>query len=200
MADTRKPGGGRERSMPEYSGEENLKEQTERAAALYASEMSLQAAADEMGADPIKVRELLIPAGVYFPNTALGDEISMDAERQQRYKAVKKLMEHPCEDRLWECVVAFCGCTFKTLTGLPFTYTIKTGRNGNLTKELWIDRREGSKSLAWSSVLLAYRNIKEIGAVVERPKALGDIRGVSYIYGIFCRFGLIGVPERKSGR
>ena len=47
------------------------------------------------------------------------------------------------------------------------------------TKELWIDRREKSKSLAWSSVLLALKNIK--GEVVDRPKALGDIRGVTYI-------------------
>ena len=63
-------------------------------------------------------------------------------------------------------------------------------------KELWIDRREGSKSLAWSSVLLAYHNIGKIGEVVDRPKALGDIRGVSYIYGMFYRFGLIDVPEK----
>ena len=27
------------------------------------------------------------------------------------------------------------------------------------------------------------------------PKALGDIRGVSYIYGMFYRFGLIDVPD-----
>lgn len=26
------------------------------------------------------------------------------------------------------------------------------------------------------------------------PKALGDIRGVTYIYGMFYRFGLIDVP------
>ena len=31
--------------------------------------------------------------------------------------------------------------------------------------------------------------------VVERPKALGDIRGVTYIYGMFYRFGLIDVPD-----
>ncbi len=55
-------------------------------------------------------------------------------------------------------------------------------------------RRESSKSLAWSSVLLAFRNVEEVGAVVERPKALGDIRGVSYIYGMFCRFGVITRP------
>ena len=50
-----------------------------------------------------------------------------------------------------------------------------------------------SKSLAWSSVLLALGNIK--GEVVDRPKALGDIRGVTYIYGMFYRFGLIDVPD-----
>lgn len=31
--------------------------------------------------------------------------------------------------------------------------------------------------------------------VVSRPKALGDIRGVSYLYGIFYKFGLIDVPD-----
>lgn len=32
------------------------------------------------------------------------------------------------------------------------------------------------------------------GEVIDRPKALGDIWGVTYIYGMFCRFGLINVP------
>ena len=36
-------------------------------------------------------------------------------------------------------------------------------------------------------------NIKE--EMVDRPKALGDIRGVTYIYGMFYRFGLIDVPD-----
>ena len=112
-------------------------------------------------------------------------------------QALSALKENPGEENLWDCVVAFQGNTFKAITGLPFSYTIKVGRNGYLTKELWIDRRESSKSLSWSSVLLAYGNIKEIGAVVERPKALGDIREVSYIYGMFCRSGLIKMPEEQ---
>ena len=41
-------------------------------------------------------------------------------------------------------------------------------------------------------------NIGKIGEVVDRPKALGDIRGVSYIYGIFYRFGLIEVPDKAK--
>lgn len=34
--------------------------------------------------------------------------------------------------------------------------------------------------------------------LVERPKALGDIRGVSYIFGMFYRFKLIEVPQKKD--
>lgn len=34
--------------------------------------------------------------------------------------------------------------------------------------------------------------------IVERPKALGDIRGVTYIYGMFYRFGLIDVPDEAK--
>ena len=90
----------------------------------------------------------------------------------------------------------YSGVRFTTYSGLPFTYEIRKGRNGQYTKELWIDRRENSKSLAWSSVLLALNNIKEVGAVVDRPKALGDIRGVTYIYGIFYRFSMIDVSDK----
>ena len=90
-------------------------------------------------------------------------------------------------------VLAYAGVKFKTYSGLSFSYKIKKGRNGEYTEELWIDRREKSKSLAWSSIVLALGNIKE--KVVERPKALGDIRGVTYIYGMFYRFGLIDVPD-----
>ena len=46
--------------------------------------------------------------------------------------------------------------------------------------------------------MLAYHNIGKIGEVVDRPKALGDIRGVSYIYGLFYRFGLIDVPDKAK--
>ena len=244
----RKPGGGRKKSKPNFNSTKNLMEQMEAAVDLYNADFSLQAIAGEIGLNPIKVRKLLITAGVYesetaemvqdtfneyietqnyadailstasalqlskssitsylpyekgvyFPSTVAGDKISVGAERQRRYRAVKELLKEPSEERLWNCVVAFRGYVFHTVKGLPFSYEIKLGRNGSLTKELWIDRREGSKSLAWSSVLLAFGNVKEIGAVVERPKALGDIRGVSYIYGMFCRFGLITVPTKNE--
>ena len=131
--------------------------------------------------------------GVYFPSTASKEKISVGAERQRRYRAMKRWRDEPTEENFWGVVLAYAGVKFKTYSGLPFSYEIKKGRNGEYTKELWIDRREKSKSLAWSSIFLALGNIKE--EVVERPKALGDIRGVTYIYGMFYRFGLIDVPD-----
>lgn len=107
----------------------------------------------------------------------------------------------PSEETLWRWVIENKGRLFKTYTGLPFSYDLKKGRNGSYTKELWIDRRKGSKSLAWGSIRRAYDKVVELTIenggkpVVERPKALGDIRGISYIYGIFYQFGIIEVPE-----
>ena len=135
--------------------------------------------------------------GVYFPSTEK-EKISVGAERQRRYRAVRKLRTEPTEEHLWEVVLLYIGVSFKTYSGLPFTYEIRKGRNGQYTKELWIDRRENSKSLAWSSVLLALGHIKKVGEIVERPKALGDIRGVTYIYGMFYRFRLIDVPDEAK--
>ena len=247
MKKTRKPGGGRKKLKPEYDAGKNLKEQMDAAVALYNSEMSLQTIGEELGLNPIKIRKLLITAGVYesevaekvkntfeeyretqdyktsilstantlklskasvtsylpykkgvyFQSTEK-EKISVGAERQRRYRAVRKLRTEPTEEHLWEVVLLYAGVRFKTYSGLPFTYEMRKGRNGQYTKELWINRRENSKSLAWSSVLLALGNIKKVGEVVERPKALGDIRGVTYIYGMFYRFGLINVPDEAK--
>ena len=111
---------------------------------------------------------------------------------------MKRWKADPTEENLWGVVVSYSGVKFKTYSGLPFSYEVRKGRNGEYTKELWIDRREKSKSLAWSSIVLALGNIK--GEVVERPKALGDIRGVTYIYGMFYRFGLIDVPDEVKAK
>ena len=246
----RKPGGGRKKLKPEYDAGKNLKEQMESAVALYEEDCSLQSIADALALNPIKVRKLLITAGVYesevaekvqdtfeeyretqdyktsilstantldlskasvtsylpyqkgvyFPSTEK-EKISVGAERQRRYRTMKRWRADPTEENFWGVVLTYAGVKFKTYSGLPFSYEIKKGRNGEYTKELWIDRREKSKSLAWSSIILALENIK--GEVVERPKALGDIRGVTYIYGMFYRFGLIDVPDEvkeKMGR
>ena len=118
-----------------------MKDQMDAAVALYDSELSLQAIGDELGLNPIKVRKLLITAGVYesgvaekvqdtfeeyretqnykeailstanalqlskasvtsylpykkgvyFPSTAEKEKISVGAERQRRYRAMKRV-------------------------------------------------------------------------------------------------------------
>ena len=70
-----------------------------------------------------------------------------------RKNAVRKLTNSVTEENLWAAVVAFQGCSFRTMSGLPFSYKLNVGRNGKYTKELIIDRRKNSKSLSWSSVV-----------------------------------------------
>ena len=140
--------------------------------------------------------------GVYFPVETDGKNLSVGAERirrmRKRNKVLETLLNEQSEEALWTAMIEFQGYKFRTYSGLVFSYSLKKGRGDTYTKELFIDRRENSKSLAWSSVLLAFHNILSIGSVVDRPKALGDIRGVTYIYAMFYRFGLINVPEKAK--
>ena len=183
MKKTRKPGGGRKKLKPEYDAGKNLKEQMESAVALYDSEMSLQAIGDELGLNPIKVRKLLITAGVYesevaekvkntfeeyretqdyktsilstantlklskasvtsylpykkgvYFSSTEKDKISVGAERQRRYRAMKRWRADPTEENFWGVVVAYAGVKFKTYSGLPFSYEIKKGRKRRVHK------------------------------------------------------------------
>ena len=67
---SRKPGGGRKKLKPEYDAGKNLKEQMESAVALYEEKCSLRSIADALNLNPIKVRKLLITAGVYESDVA----------------------------------------------------------------------------------------------------------------------------------
>ena len=274
----RSPGGGRKPSKPGFDSTILLQQQIDAAVALYSTDdhPSLQTIANELDLNPIKVRKLLITAGVYksdaadqvqkvfgthrkaglshteaiaatmqelnlskasvtsylpyekgvyFPAKTDNKNLSVGAERIRRMRKREKILEElraeHSEEALWAAVIAFQGYKFRTYSGLVFSYSLKKGRGrgntesgvaneqdeackqaeaykqgGVYTKELFIDRRENSKSLAWSSVLLAYHNIPQIGCVIDRPKALGDIRGVTYIYAMFYRFGLIDAPEK----
>lgn len=126
-------------------------------------------------------------------------EVSANAERCNLYRKRKEAIAGIVdEESLWQCIVLFQNYPFKTVTGLPFQYEIRKGRNGKLTRELWIDRRGESKSLTMSTIVRAYGNSKELEGTVDRPKALGDLRGISYIYSLFYRFGLIEVPGKAK--
>lgn len=117
-------------------------------------------------------------------------------ENRERKEAVERLQKEVNTDLLWNAIIAFQNYPFHTYSGLPFSYTIKVGRNGELNKELLINRRDKSKSLTWSSIVIALEKALNLkGNIISRPKEIGDIRGISYIYPIFYRLGLIDVPE-----
>lgn len=127
-------------------------------------------------------------------------QISQNAERIKRYKirkqAVENLKDDCIEDNLYQCVLAFQEYPFHTSSGLPFSYQMKVGRNGEYTKELFIDRRTNSKSLAWSSVRIAFEKaLVKRDRVINGPKEIADVRGISYIYSLLWRFEVIRVPK-----
>lgn len=110
--------------------------------------------------------------------------------------AIRRLQGDLTEENLWEAIIAWQNEEFRTYSGLPFTYELRKGKKGEYTKELWIDRCTNSKSLVWSSVTRAFEKVKDGKITVGRPKDLGDIRGISYIYALFLRFGLIEVDMK----
>ncbi|SFG27367.1 hypothetical protein [Oribacterium sp. WCC10] len=142
----------------------------------------------------------------YLPYTKSiykAEELSMNAERinvyRRRQQAVRNLMERMNEYALWNAVVAFQRYPFRTMTGLPFTYELKKDRDGDYNRELIIDRKGESETMDWGSVVKAFEKAVELqGEPISRPKVLGDIRGVSYIYPMLYRFGVIEVAEEDA--
>ena len=150
----RKPGGGRKKRKPLITAgvyESDVAEKVQDAFEKYREtqdyKTALLSTAADLDLSKTSVTSYLpYQKGVYFPSTEK-EKISVGAERQRRYRAIKRWRGDPTEENFWSVVVAYVGVKFKTYSGLPFTYEIKKGRNGEYTKELWIDRREKSKSL-----------------------------------------------------
>ena len=86
---------------------------------------------------------------------------------------------------------------------------VKRKRNGEYSGELLVSRKESSKTLTRSSVLLAFHKVIDATQICDidgkaelilpeykGPKAIGQIFGISYIYSIFWKFELIRVPAK----
>ena len=194
MKKTRKPGGGRKKLKPEYDAEKNLKEQMNAAVTLYDSEMSLQAIGNALNLNPIKVRKLLITAGVYesevaekvkntfeeyretqdyktsilstsstlqlskasitsylpyqkgvyFPSTAEKEKISVGAERQQRYRAMKRWRADPTEEKLLGCGSGLCRCEIQNLLWVAILLRNKKRQEWRV-HERTVDRQTGEE-------------------------------------------------------
>ena len=110
---------------------------------------------------------------------------------------------------LWDALLAGQGEFFNTSSGLPFSYVVKRKRNGEYSGELLVSRKESSKTLTRSSVLLAFHKVIDATQICDidgkaelilpeykGPKAIGQIFGISYIYSIFWKFELIRVPAK----
>lgn len=140
-------------------------------------------------------------------------------ENCERRKAVEVLHNRiktgeNAEDALWQAVIAYQDYPFYTSSGLPFFYTVRHKKNGEYSGELIVSRKEESKTLTRSSVLFAFRKVLgEIKTADIRgrdgsltadlvlpeykgPKAIGQIFGISYVYSLFWKLGLIAVPEK----
>ena len=150
----RKPGGGRKKRKPLITAgvyESDVAEKVQDAFEKYREtqdyKTALLSTAAALDLSKASVTSYLpYQKGVYFPSTEK-EKISVGAERQRRYRAMKRWRADPTEENFWGVVLTYAGVKFKTYSGLPFSYEIKKGRNGEYTKELWIDRREKSKSL-----------------------------------------------------
>ena len=112
---------------------------------------------------------------------------------------------------LWETILAYQNQTFYTLSGLEFSYTVKRKKNGEYSGELLVSRKETSKTLTRSSVMLAFHKVlaemkfKEIDGAAyllppeyRGPKAIGQIFGISYIFSLFLKFELIRIAEKDK--
>lgn len=130
----------------------------------------------------------------------------MKAEKEcihQLHQAI--LSDQDPEETLWQTIIAFQNRLFVTCSGLPFAFQVRKNRQGLYSGELMINRKEGSKTLTRSSVMLAYHRVRSemtfsgdrlIPGCFKGPKAIGQIFGISYIYSIFYVFGLIETPDK----
>ena len=231
---------GRYQKKPGYDAEKQFDAFLKELSEAYEEADSMRGLAEDLNITLLKLRKLLITAGVFTSDTCTevnelrkqgksvleimkitglsrasvhsylpyckglynAKELSVNAERCRKYwnrkEMIARLKELPSEDNLWQAVIVFQEYPFRTATGLPFCYKIKIGKDGEYNRELLIDRREKSKTLSWSNVKLAFENSRLLTGIIEKPKALGDIRGVSYIYPILWRFGLIRVSEKTE--
>jgi hypothetical protein len=150
-------------------------------------------------------------------------ETSCHAEDSRKYReqkhVVKELQEAivaaiDADDILWQTVIAFQNYPFYTSSGLPFSYMVKCKKNGDYSGELIVSRKEGSKTLTKSSVMLAFHKVLEsittedvldrdgemhtvlVPLVYKGPKEIGQIFGISYVYSMFWKWGLIMAPHK----
>lgn len=140
--------------------------------------------------------------------------LTCEESKRQLYEGIIAGRPIPeLETILWDAVVAYQNQPLRTLSGLEFSYTVKHKKNGEYSGELLVSRKETSKTLTRSSVMLAFHKVLEATEVTAEgdeasfqppayrgPKAIGQIFGISYIFSLFLEFGLIRLQGNGRGR
>ncbi len=138
----------------------------------------------------------------------------MSADMQSIKELHRGIIEGKTQEELdvllWDAVLTYQDQTLHTLSGLEFSYTVKHKKNGEYSGELLVSRKETSKTLTRSSVMLAFHKVLEQIEVTEKdgtvlftppsykgPKAIGQIFGISYIFSLFLALGLIKTADRN---
>ena len=137
--------------------------------------------------------------------------LTCEESKRQLYEGIIAGRPIPeLETILWDAVVAYQNQPLRTLSGLEFSYTVKHKKNGEYSGELLVSRKETSKTLTRSSVMLAFHKVLEQIEVTEKdgtvlfappsykgPKAIGQIFGISYTFSLFLALGLIKTADRN---
>ena len=87
----------------------------------------------------------------------------------------------PSIDEVWKLIEEKEGQSFKTFSGLGFSFKVKG-------HEIFISRKD--KSITFSSVKKALEEVEKLNGIVSGPKKLG-VFGASYLYPIFIDIGVI---------
>ncbi len=140
----------------------------------------------------------------------------MSADMQSIKELHRGIIKGRTQEKLdvlfWDAVLTYQDLqTLHTLSGLEFSYTVKHKKNGEYSGELLVSRKETSKTLTRSSVLLAFHKILEATEVTAEgdeasfqppayrgPKAIGQILGFLYFQSVL-EFGLIRLQEEWAG-
>lgn len=185
-------------------------------AGVYSTETSRRVA--ELSAAGRNLEEIMAETGLsrssvssYLPYQKVPynmAEVSRHAADSRKYRERKKAVQQlhgqihsggEAEDALWQAVIAYQDYPFHTSSGLSFSYTVRQKKNGEYSGELLISRKESSKTLTKSTVLLALQRVLDHSdpepSLYAGPKAIGQIFGISYIYSLFWKWNLIRVPE-----
>ena len=170
-------------------------EQSREVQRLFAKGQTIEQIMEAMHIKKASVYSYLPYQGIAYNldvTTVNADRHRLFRRRKKAVQELEKRIGHPDgELYLWEALALFVNYPFQTAKGMKYSYTIKTGRDGEYSGEIVFDRK--AKRVTRATINMAYQKaleIQEKEGYVSGPKKLG-VFGASYIYPVFIRLGVI---------